>query len=105
MDGFSVDTDSLGRAGQRVQTAGEQLPRSAPALDAAGRALPGGVAERRLPDLGVAIDSWVSAWLQATASLGSAFSLSSTGYAVSQERAAEAYHRAGQAASDPRSRP
>ena len=89
MSGFSVDTDSLGRAGRQVQKASEPLPRTAPALAAAGTALPGGAAASLLPEVGVAIDAWVTAWLRATESLASGLSISATGYAVSQQQAAQ----------------
>ena len=97
MSGFSVDTDSLGRAGRQVQKASEPLPRTAPALAAAGSALPGGAAASLLPEVGVAIDAWVTAWHRATESLGSGLSISATGYAVSQQQAAQGYDQAAQA--------
>ena len=104
MSGYSVDTASLGQAGGRVQAASAPLPPCEPALTAAGRALPGGASERALPEVGAAIDAWVTAWLKATDSLGIGLSTSATGYAVSEEYAAGRYAAAARPPSDPRAR-
>ena len=104
MSGFSVDTASLGRAGGQVRAAGAPLTPCEPALSAAGRALPGGTAERALPEAGAAIEAWVTAWARAADRLGSAMSTSSTGYAVSEEYAAQGYAGAVWPSFDPRAR-